>query len=219
MDDLREFDFVLKFAGLNMLQFYSRVIQQCDSLLMKCYWDGDAENCTKIFKQSTTFDGVCCSFNYDIDNHFSNFKNTSHFGLQSGLSLALNVDNSPGYMKNILGNGIKIIIHAPHTYPTHMAKTAIIEIGHETFFQVTKVQKIIAENIAVLPIQSRNCYFVSEVNLKNFKYYNFENCIAECLMSRAFGYCGCIPYYLPNSLNYNMCSAEQMACVLQNQGD
>lgn len=48
-DNFKELDDVLQIARLNLFEFYSRVIQQCDSLLVKCYWNEKPEHFNTIF--------------------------------------------------------------------------------------------------------------------------------------------------------------------------
>lgn len=42
-----------------------QISNSCDEVLEKCSWQGEVVNCSSIFADTLTPDGLCCSFNYN----------------------------------------------------------------------------------------------------------------------------------------------------------
>lgn len=44
-------------------------LRPCEDLFESCAWDGINANCSELFKVSYTFTGICCSFNYLLEDY------------------------------------------------------------------------------------------------------------------------------------------------------
>lgn len=42
----------------------SSIYKKCEDMFIKCSWMGKVRNCTDLFTEIVTFNGICCTFNY-----------------------------------------------------------------------------------------------------------------------------------------------------------
>lgn len=43
-------------------------MRPCEDLFEICLWEGDETNCNELFKLSYAYSGLCCSFNYLLED-------------------------------------------------------------------------------------------------------------------------------------------------------
>lgn len=65
MNDLKA---LLKINQMEMIDFLKR-LRPCEDLFESCRWNGQPRNCSELFKISYTVTGVCCSFNYLLEDY------------------------------------------------------------------------------------------------------------------------------------------------------
>lgn len=58
---------VLTKTSYTISEVIANVSRRCDEILVKCSWLGTVVKCNKIFEQSLSSSGYCCSFNYNIE--------------------------------------------------------------------------------------------------------------------------------------------------------
>lgn len=44
---------------------FIKVGQGCKEMLVRCMWEGTVVDCSQIFIETFTTEGICCSFNYN----------------------------------------------------------------------------------------------------------------------------------------------------------
>lgn len=57
---------LLKINHMSLMDFL-KLLRPCEDLFDYCSWDNVPRNCSDIFKMSYTFSGICCSFNYLLE--------------------------------------------------------------------------------------------------------------------------------------------------------
>lgn len=60
---LSDLQALLNVNHLTIIKFL-KLMRPCDDYFESCWWDGVKKNCSELFKFSYTYAGVCCSFNY-----------------------------------------------------------------------------------------------------------------------------------------------------------
>ncbi|XP_036140942.1 sodium channel protein Nach-like [Monomorium pharaonis] len=63
---LNELKLLLKTNNMTLLDFL-KALRPCEDLFETCFWEGTEKNCSELFKVSYTYTGVCCSFNYHLE--------------------------------------------------------------------------------------------------------------------------------------------------------
>lgn len=48
-----------------MKKVFKKVAQGCKEMLVRCMWEGQLTECSQLFIEIYTTEGVCCSFNYN----------------------------------------------------------------------------------------------------------------------------------------------------------
>lgn len=48
-----------------MKKVLEKVAQGCKEMLVRCMWEGKLTECSQLFIETYTTEGLCCSFNYD----------------------------------------------------------------------------------------------------------------------------------------------------------
>lgn len=200
---------------MNLGEFFNKMGQSCNDLIEKCRWGGKFRNCTNMFKPSFTYEGHCCSFNFNYIKKDS--KKTIFYGPKNGLTVAIKPDESSAYSSTIIGNGLKVLIHKAYAFPSFMTQEIICEAGRENFVEVMTQIKISERLIETLPFDSRQCFLPHEEVLKSFNIYTIQNCVVQCIIDRFEKYCNCLPFYIPNPLNFKVCSPLDMPCFIKNR--
>jgi len=68
---LDELKLLLKTNNMSLLDFV-RALRPCEDLFESCMWDDISKNCSELFKISYTYTGICCSFNYLLEDYIKN---------------------------------------------------------------------------------------------------------------------------------------------------
>ncbi|TRY80032.1 hypothetical protein TCAL_16032, partial [Tigriopus californicus] len=64
MDKYQDLQQVIELIGMTKLtKLMAEVMPSCDELILRCWWQGQINNCASIFEVRKTNDGFCCTFN------------------------------------------------------------------------------------------------------------------------------------------------------------
>lgn len=62
---LDEMETIFDKAGYeDVVSLFRKIGPSCAEMLIQCRWNGKGADCLKLFEESLTLDGLCCSFNY-----------------------------------------------------------------------------------------------------------------------------------------------------------
>ena len=95
-------------------------------------------------------------------------------------------------------------IGTPTEFPRMKERAISLQPGFEHFLDLSG-QVVTSEGIETVDPQARHCYFSNEGNLDFYSNYTYGNCIFECGMKHAARNLSCIPWYLPQSVEYTSC--------------
>lgn len=59
---------LLEYNDITLLELV-KLLRPCEDLIESCWWDGVKVNCSELFKVSRASQGICCSFNYQLENY------------------------------------------------------------------------------------------------------------------------------------------------------
>lgn len=99
--------------------------------------------------------------------------------------------------------GIRIIIHANDEFPSDSSSHFLQNIHYTDILLVPQLT-LLSDDLKLMSIQRRNCYFDHEKKLELFKYYSKQNCMHEC---QSFAYakkCSCVPFYLLSMISFEV---------------
>ncbi|XP_063982072.1 sodium channel protein Nach-like [Diachasmimorpha longicaudata] len=205
------------------------VSQNCSELILQCKWKGIPTACWKLFRETLSRDGICCSFNYIATRPQKKKKFPKRItacGYQTGLTLLLNPEPAD-YFATILGAyGSKIIMHYPYDYPDWNAESKIIASGYQVFLSISPEETHTTPDVRKLALKTRNCMFSDEgdakyrtiENTSNLTYssYTYTNCVGECRATIIKALCNCIPYYYPQN-ETRVCNLRDVQCLNYNK--
>ncbi|KAI4494505.1 hypothetical protein M0802_008826 [Mischocyttarus mexicanus] len=215
------------------LSYFLKSLKPCEDMIESCFWHGLKINCTDSIKQSYTYYGICCSYNYYLEylmEHNISYQKVPELrsvktGSKSGLTVIFNnnlffEDNETNSTNFV--NSVKLVVLIHHTLSYPNAETA----GYT-------LQKGQGLKLAVQPIIKRkptnlyHSYFngnlqlecissSQESNLRFFNVYHQSNCFVDCLITETYKMCGCVRYVYTPMANYTslrLCELEDVKCL------
>ncbi|XP_023247579.1 sodium channel protein Nach-like [Copidosoma floridanum] len=247
LDNKRALEF-LALEGISIEDVMYEMMQPCESLLLRCSWEGKTYDCKNIFRPIKSVEGFCCAFNYHVNVSMNStfgihmLKNNSFIkspeaknivkdkpvvhrvmsvpgaGRDVGLSVVLNLEENT-YMGSIRPSlGASILVHDPFTYPEVELLTSFIQPTQETAMILSASIMVSSESVRSLSNSQRNCWFTDEKQLSTSSIYSYQSCITECRIKYIQRYCDCVPFYYPNFNNDRVCNLPDIECLLKYRG-
>ncbi|KAK1126912.1 hypothetical protein K0M31_004533 [Melipona bicolor] len=239
MDKLKAF---LDANKWSTAEFVKNLIN-CEDIFESCWWSMERIDCAKSIKPAYTSYGLCCSFNYFLENYVKSPKQVSRlgqqtqkplasadFGLWSGLKLVINKevltftsdDNIRNFTRFMNNNGIEVLIHHRMGFPGLNTNVYTVQANHE--LQIAVKPQYIKKPEG---LQHRNkekqlvptCIAEHQNTLEYFSIYQYSNCYANCRIKAMIQICGCLPFIYDNiaeSYNIPRCEIERLPCIKKN---
>ncbi|XP_011685756.1 PREDICTED: sodium channel protein Nach [Wasmannia auropunctata] len=214
-----------------------KALRPCEDLFETCFWETHVRNCSELFKVSYTFTGICCSFNYLLEDfiktgrtrNFNKLRTTLYYGPRSGLKVVLHrnflfEDDDPEqkYIKYSTNSvGLVMFPHHPLEYVATMAPRHILQAEQELQISVTPVVNSKLSGYyrdSHTGKMTPNCADV-KAKLKYFPTYRYSNCFTSCSINATLNICGCLPYYYtPITIKHSikLCDWEDFPCLWKN---
>lgn len=178
------------------------------------------------FVSTTSYLGLCCSFNYNQDQAEQHKPfHSSSFGTRGGLSIIGSgapqvADGKSGVL---FSSGFIMLIHHPLDYPVESNVVRLIEIGHITSVAVYPTLSYCAAEVLDLSPTDRQCLYPADLGAGQYEYRK-SSCNLECLRDLMYATCECHPYYMPTSLmmaangrpSIRECEALDAVCYTKN---
>ncbi|XP_011161973.2 sodium channel protein Nach [Solenopsis invicta] len=239
-DYSKDLKLLLKTNNMTLLNLV-QALRPCEDLFETCMWDGTERNCSELFKVSYTFKGICCSFNYLLEECIAIGRDKKHddllktplFGPHTGLRVILhrefliedddNAVEEDKYIKYSTNSvGLLLFPHHPLEYVTTIAPRHILQAKQELQIAVIphrkqKLKGYYEENDQgkLVPV----CADDDHIKLKYFPSYRYPNCFTSCSIRAVLNACGCVPlYYTPMAKKYSLklCDWEDFSCLYEN---
>ncbi|XP_076381737.1 sodium channel protein Nach [Megalopta genalis] len=216
---------------------FLKILQPCDDMLESCWWSSERIDCKKSLLLSHSSYGLCCSFNYLLEDFVGRDKNqpvpkpirSVDYGRRSGLKLlissrTLGIDskNRSRSIKPVPnGNGIGVFVHHSLDFPGLNTNAYILQ-------KSTEMQVSVNPTIIEKPtdLHHRNRYgkvvpiCVKDADgLEYFPIYTYSNCYANCRVKAMIRICGCLPFIYEHLVNYyriTSCGLEGLSCIQKN---
>ncbi|KAJ6635204.1 Sodium channel protein Nach [Pseudolycoriella hygida] len=192
---------VLEANRLSVFDTVRAVGMKCPDLIRRCSFNKERFTCFQdhpylTFRETMSYMGICCSFNYAPDNSSFEPMTINSFGVRGGLSFIgssfphLN-DGTSG---KLFSDGFFLIMHPPYDFPTEYASMQLLEVGKVTLVGIYPTISTLSAAVKALPIASRKCLIGSDVDLP---IYRRPACTIQCLKMFIYEKCDCHPYFLP----------------------
>ncbi|RLU22997.1 hypothetical protein DMN91_005275 [Ooceraea biroi] len=214
---------------------FLKFLRPCEDLFDSCSWNGETKNCSELFKVSYTFTGICCSFNYLLEDYIktgrkkndSDIVRTDLYGPKSGLRIVLHpdllahIDNTAiRFSTNSIG--VVMFPHHPLEYVGTIAVRQILQAEQELWISVTPLVKSFKtiehshqDDAGDLVLHCADETF----KLKYFPTYQYTNCFISCAIRAVVQLCGCVPYYyapVADMYSLRICGWEDWQCLYTN---
>ncbi|XP_058461451.1 pickpocket protein 28-like [Malaya genurostris] len=134
-------------------------------------------------------------------------------GKKSSLSLVLRTRKiDQDFHCNGPRSGYYISVHRPDEIPLFLNQYH--RLSHLSLLSliVKPELTLIANGLKSYHYKRRQCYFKDERELRYFKVYNYNNCLAECIANYSLHLCGCVPLAMPRSPGIRVCDASVIEC-------
>lgn len=102
--------------------------------------------------------------------------------------------------------------------------TAIAQMDTEVTIGLRPSVIVSSPEIRNMKLNQRVCVFDDERQLKTVETYSFESCMTECVIDAIIKMCNCIPFYYPDSTEYQpfedrirTCSFSDVKCLRDNK--
>ncbi|XP_015837285.1 sodium channel protein Nach [Tribolium castaneum] len=222
--EIEEFQSILDSLQLKITALIRNLTTPCDDLLQMCRWKGHKINCSNIFRLRLTFEGYCCVFNY--------VKNTSEWwmrrardetlvleygspGISNGLSVELNIDIDDYFYTMMSSTGVNVHIFIPSDYPDKSSGDLIeniADIGTENFVEIIPTTVRAVRDVMNYAVDKRECLFEVEQRTQ-FGVYSQSDCFVDCRVKSMTTLCECIPFTVPLSDDYTVCTLRDLPCL------
>lgn len=199
--------------------------QICNDFIKLCAWAKVEFPCFQSdshhlsFTSTTSYLGMCCSFNYHPGNRSYEAFKAATFGTRGGLTIIGSgypqvADGKSGVL---FSSGFIMLVHHPYDFPVEGNQLVLIEIGAVTSVAVYPTLSYSSENIRDLPLQSRRCILDYEMDANVV--YRQPACNVACTRRFIYEHCHCHPFHMPRPTNGETmrdCTAVDAACFAKN---
>ncbi|KZC09551.1 Sodium channel protein Nach [Dufourea novaeangliae] len=236
-DEIKELKALLD-ANQWTVSNFLKILKPCEDVTNSCWWSGERIDCDQSIKISHTSYGLCCSFNYLLEEYVGREKqpkpkpiSSVDFGRTSGLKLLINEQlflgdtdvDIPRRMAH--GDGALVLVHHSMDFPGLNTKAYILQKDRqfEIGIQPTMIEKPVGlyhlnKEKKVVPV----CIPDSANTLDYFPTYRYSNCYANCRIRRMIQICGCLPFIYDHLTDYyhiKPCEIDGLACIQDNSMD
>lgn len=169
---------------------------------------------------TTSYLGLCCSFNYHPDDEAYEPFYSPSFGVRGGLSIIGSgaPQVADGKSGALFSSGLIMLIHHPLDVPVEGNVVRLVEIGHITSVAVYPTLSYCDDEVLALSARDRRCLQAGDVVGDDDDEYRQTQCNMECLRHLVYTTCKCHPFYMPIPLDGLMmrhCEAIDAACYAE----
>ncbi|KAM0730353.1 Sodium channel protein Nach [Formica fusca] len=233
---LKDLQVLLKINHITLLNFL-KLLRPCEDLFEYCSWDDDAKNCSELFKLSYTHSGICCSFNYLLEDDIQTGRATKEsdllrsvlFGPKVGLiavvkrNLLVNSDGMGDKPIEFATNSIGLLVftHHPLEFVGPIATRQVLQANQELRIAVIPISK---QKLTGYYYRNKRGELVprcadEKTKLKYFPTYRYSNCFTSCSIEAVLQACDCLPYYyapIANKYSLRICEWQDFECLNAN---
>jgi acid-sensing ion channel, other len=190
-------------------------------MIVKCGFIDEHDNCTELFREVITEEGICYTFNgINIyrDNSSEHNGESENWNIEEGYRANLTFKEKipkPGskfslatfmtltsskydYLCKGPVQGFKIYLHLPIEEPLVSKHYYLVPMQQALELTVSPNIVITSDELRDFSVEKRQCYFSDERYLRFYKYYTQNNCESECLTNFTVKECGCLRFNMPS---------------------
>ncbi|KAG4077380.1 hypothetical protein HA402_009781 [Bradysia odoriphaga] len=187
---------ILQNNGLSVLDAANAVGVSCSDFIRRCSFNKKRFSCFQdhqhfTFRETMTYAGMCCSFNYNPDNSSYQPLNVNSYGVRGGLSIiATSFPHAHDGASGLLfSDGFILFMHSPYDFPTEATSMALLEVGKITSIGIYPTLSTVSADVNALPLVSRRCLTGHDVGLA---VYSQATCTTKCLTQFIYDRCAIV---------------------------
>ncbi|XP_013164553.1 PREDICTED: sodium channel protein Nach-like [Papilio xuthus] len=201
---------------------------RCEDLLLRCAWNDEPKNCSKLFDFRLTMNGYCCTFNYlrrsdgmfkdttEISRSIDMYKygNKSSFDFDQGLKILMRLNGSDDFYYSRPLQGGQLQFSDAYDFPDAPSGSFSMQIISPNVQMTVLVTASFTEasrDIQHVPVKLRQCLFYDESQYLSF--YTHSDCMLKCRMSFLLANCNCTPFNMPKMPNTRTCDMRDVPCL------
>lgn len=149
---------------------------------------------------------------WDPENGYHDFSDVDSYPIhvysaRDKGSLRFNIrsdDADIEYVCRTLTAGFKVFIHPPGI--VLKATDPFVRVSFSEAVDISIKPKLIttSNELRKYTPEQRQCFFPSERQLRFFKFYSQDNCLAECTANYTQLLCGCVKFSMPSQFTSNL---------------
>lgn len=180
-----------------------KLTPQCSDMLLKCFFNGQQQNCSEIFSFEKTQDGYCCTFNYlrqddeDFENVPLKVMPVKDLGIERGLTVVMEPYLDDYFYSFLPIIGWKVTMFNPTDYPDNISggvTEVLVSPLLESYLEIEAVSFYSTNQTKSYPIPKRKCIFPNELRTR-YGAYSYSDCLVDCREQQIWNDCKCIPFY------------------------
>jgi acid-sensing ion channel, other len=196
---------------------------ELDDILVKCALYEVHGECSELFREMITEEGICFTFNgLNIyrDNNSAHDLESDTWTIEEGYKKNLSLRDKypkPGskfslttymslwkthydYLCKGPVQGFKVYLHLPNEEPQVAKQYYLVPMQQAVELTISPNVVITSEELRDYPVEKRQCFFSDERYLRFYKYYTQNNCEMECLANLTLKVCGCLRFNMPSKM-------------------
>ncbi|XP_064076452.1 sodium channel protein Nach-like [Vanessa tameamea] len=224
MRDLHKLQDVLDLNDMSIENLFRLLspMSSCSNLIERCMWKNTLYRCEQIFQHIFTGVNLCCTFNYyavdDPDNVIRSFRfptprRVASCGYQTALTTILKTDPTDYYSTSFASLGSLVFVDNAYNVPDLDSSVRMANPATEVMIAVLPERTYTTSGIKSFRAEERNCYYNDEIQLANFRYYSFHNCMALRKVQILMKTCNCVPFYFPQKDYGRICNFHDIECL------
>lgn len=164
---------------------------RCGDFLQACSWSQtdfecvpESDNGVRLsFSESTSYLGLCCSFNYLPENLTSDPFRAQTFGEHGGLFVLGSAYPPDGRSGVLFSAGIVMLLHHPLDFPVDGNRLQLVPMGATTSVAVYTTLTHSSDEVLALPVTSRRCVVDYELEPTVYRYTHRSIFLPELRMT------------------------------------
>lgn len=145
---------------------------RCSDFLQACAWSQEPFECVQnvdvgerlSFSESTSYLGLCCSFNYHPENATYDALRARTFSERGGLVVLGNTSAPDGRSGVLFSAGVVMLLHHPLDFPVDGNELQLVPLGASASVAVYTTLTHSSDEVLALPMASRRCVLDYELD-------------------------------------------------------
>ncbi|XP_045502855.1 sodium channel protein Nach-like [Colias croceus] len=141
-------------------------------------------------------------------------RNLDNIGLSGSLIVTTDYDPDSAIDGSIVDSGAsRVSVIQPSDFPD-VENAKLVPSNLESFNFIHPTYTYLSDDVAALPLSSRNCYSRDEITVRFFHEYSKSDCDLLCEVEEIERRCHCLMIYVPHVKTKLACNTTDINCII-----